>query len=54
MSYEFYPCKENGDRAQSWPSTSPQQIGITVDGEFMWATEHGLARRSVGPAQGVA
>lgn len=51
---EYYPCKENGDTARTWPSTSPDQIGVTVDGEFMWATTHGLARRSVGPAQGVA
>ena len=51
---EFYPCKENGDTTQTWPSTSPDQVGVTVDGEFMWPTAHGLARRSVGPAQGVA
>jgi hypothetical protein len=51
---EYYPCKETGDAAQTWPSTSPDQIGVTVDGEFMWATTHGLARRSVGPAEGVA
>jgi hypothetical protein len=50
----YYPCKENGATSPSWPSTSPDQIGITVDGEFMWATAHGLARRSVGPAQGTA
>jgi hypothetical protein len=54
VNYQFYPCKENGDTAQTWPSTSPDQIGVTVDGEFMWATTHGLARRSVGLAQGVA
>jgi hypothetical protein len=51
---EYYPCRENGDTAQTWPSTSPDQIGVTVDGQFMWATTHGLARRSVGPAEGVA
>jgi hypothetical protein len=51
---EYYPCTENGDTARTWPSTSPDQVGVTVDGEFMWATAHGLARRSVGPAEGAA
>jgi hypothetical protein len=51
---EYFACKENGAPTPNWPSASPDQIGITVDGEFMWATAHGLARRSVGPADGVA
>jgi hypothetical protein len=50
----YYPCTPNGDTAKRWPSTSPDQIGVTVDGVFMWATKHGLARRTVGAAEGVA
>jgi hypothetical protein len=53
-SNQYYPCTQNGDTAKSWPSTSPDQIGVTVDGVFMWATKHGLARRTVGAAEGVA
>jgi hypothetical protein len=50
----YYPCTQNGDTAKTWPTTSPDQIGVTVDGVFMWPTKHGLARRAVGPAEGVA
>jgi hypothetical protein len=46
---EYYSCNENGESAQAWPSSSPNQIGVTVDGEFMWRPRTGSPGARSGP-----
>ena len=48
------PCTAQGAPTNGVPLTSPDNIGATVDGVFVWAARGGLARHVVGSPEGTA
>jgi hypothetical protein len=50
----YFPCTSTGQRTANLPATSPSNIGVTVDGVYMWASPQGLSSRVVGADQGEA
>jgi hypothetical protein len=50
----FYGCTGTGHASTSVPTTTPDSVGITVDGTFVWPGTHGLRTRVVGLQQSTA
>ncbi|HEY1832597.1 MAG TPA: hypothetical protein VGG38_20340 [Acidimicrobiales bacterium] len=50
----YSPCTASGQPSSKLPGTNPANIGVTVDGVFLWPTPQGLARRVVAQASGFA
>jgi hypothetical protein len=49
-----FGCDANGMSTTKLPSTTPATVGVTVDGEFVWASPGGLRTRVVGTPQSFA
>jgi hypothetical protein len=49
-----FPCTANGAHATGLPTSSPDSVGPTVDGVFLWPAPGGLARHVIGSAEGNA
>ena len=44
----YYPCTDNGRPSSKAPPSLPSSVGVTADGEYVWASPDGLRTQAVG------